>query len=899
MQRVGGSAITLLPGIELRTELGGKESVHLVGIFPEDCDFEDVWTKLQSLGISPADIAKKGPERVFVIFARAAVLIRELGGVVSVHAGRKSNSIEGISNAEEFKQSFKAGLLREHVDLLEVTSERDIAEYRSIVFPAVGANFALAICSDNHDIRSYVPRRPFWVRADRGFRGLLQLLNEPELRAYVGDEPRLLARVRDRPTKIIDTVMLRPTAARSVGQEWFDGVVPLNPGMVAIIGSKGGGKSALADTLALLGHSRSETDFSFLSKERFLAPRQNLGRMFEGTLRWASGAESTRTLADGVDRSQPELVKYLPQNYIERICTEFATTTNSTFDRELREVIYSHVDAADRLDQPTLTDLIAYLTEETEERIASLQGTLAHLNVEVVRLEDRDAPEYRARLEASLAQKLAELEAHDAGKPQVVVPPDADPQAQQESGGLLAEIEVVRSKIAELEATAAQNRSITKANAALVASAEKLLGRITNLDKQVKAFRADAASEASAIGVKLGDLINVTMDREPVLIARDAAAAKRRDAGAELDPSVEGTVANRLASARNILGGLQADLDGPLRRYSAYQEAVAAWESRRAILVGTAVEPESLEGLRALLASVNAIPAELDAKRSERLELVEEIYSAKSDLLAQYQRLFRPVQAFIAGHPVARAKSALTFEASIVASNALSHLLDLLHQGRKGSFAGDSDGRALLTELTNQADLHSAAGAAAFADLLAGHLWSDRREAPPRPVRMREQLRQNVDPESVYDFIFGLDYLQPRFSLMWEGRNLDQLSPGERGSLLLVFYLLIDQRDEPLVIDQPEENLDNETITALLVPAVRAARERRQLIVVTHSPNLAVVCDADQVIHAQIDRANGNQITYTTGAIENPGITPRVVDVLEGTLPAFRNRDAKYHALVE
>jgi predicted ATPase len=112
--------------------------------------------------------------------------------------------------------------------------------------------------------------------------------------------------------------------------------------------------------------------------------------------------------------------------------------------------------------------------------------------------------------------------------------------------------------------------------------------------------------------------------------------------------------------------------------------------------------------------------------------------------------------------------------------------------------------------------------------------------------------------------------------------------------LLLVFYLLVDRGDVPLIIDQPEENLDNQSVFRLLVPCIKNVRNRRQIILVTHNPNLAVVCDAEQVVHAFIDKENGNRVTYTSGAIENPTINEKVVDVLEGTWPAFRNRSIKY-----
>ncbi len=101
----------------------------------------------------------------------------------------------------------------------------------------------------------------------------------------------------------------------------------------------------------------------------------------------------------------------------------------------------------------------------------------------------------------------------------------------------------------------------------------------------------------------------------------------------------------------------------------------------------------------------------------------------------------------------------------------------------------------------------------------------------------------------------------------------------------------------PLIIDQPEENLDNQTIATMLVPAIKYAKEHRQIIMVTHNPNLAVVCDAEQIIHSRLDKVDGNRVVYTTGGIEDPTIVQLIVDVLEGTKPAFDLRDAKYEIL--
>jgi len=84
------------------------------------------------------------------------------------------------------------------------------------------------------------------------------------------------------------------------------------------------------------------------------------------------------------------------------------------------------------------------------------------------------------------------------------------------------------------------------------------------------------------------------------------------------------------------------------------------------------------------------------------------------------------------------------------------------------------------------------------------------------------------------------------------------------------------------------------TREVLLVQCIKEAKQRRQIFIVTHNPNLAVVCDAEQVICAKLDKKDSYRMKYVTGSIENPEINKAIVDVLEGTMPAFDNRDSKY-----
>lgn len=146
----------------------------------------------------------------------------------------------------------------------------------------------------------------------------------------------------------------------------------------------------------------------------------------------------------------------------------------------------------------------------------------------------------------------------------------------------------------------------------------------------------------------------------------------------------------------------------------------------------------------------------------------------------------------------------------------------------------------------------------------------------------------------ISDWLYSTAHITVGYGLKYDGVDIEQLSPGTRGIVLLLLYLAIDAEDDrPLIIDQPEENLDPQSIFQELVHRFRDAKKRRQIIIVTHNANLVVNTDADQVIVAQCGSHRPGQlplITYESGSLENPRIRQRVCDILEGGERAFKER---------
>ena len=123
-------------------------------------------------------------------------------------------------------------------------------------------------------------------------------------------------------------------------------------------------------------------------------------------------------------------------------------------------------------------------------------------------------------------------------------------------------------------------------------------------------------------------------------------------------------------------------------------------------------------------------------------------------------------------------------------------------------------------------------------------------------------------------------------------RSLSQGSPGQQTAALLAFVLGFG--NEPIILDQPEDDLDNTLIYELLVKRIRETKSTRQMIVVTHNPNIVVHGDAEYVI--SLDFPNGQTTVRCSGGLQEISVRDEICRVMEGGREAFQSR---YHRIIQ
>jgi predicted ATPase len=783
----------------------------------------------------------------------------------------------------------------EHVDFV-LTASRSPAQYKERRAQLIkhGVNDRLFDASDAHYFASSEePNRLgqtlCWVKSDVTFRGLWRAIVRFDERVFVGEMPSKLEHMSRTRTKYIDTIEIRRNPGSALTETWFDAALQLNPDLVAIIGNQGNGKSALTDVLALCGNSKVE-GFSFLNADKFCDKQKKAGE-FTATLTWLSGERVTRALDERVGDAEVERVRYVPQGFFEKVTNETEVTEGGRFYSEIRKTLFSHIAPDDRLGCSSLDDLVTLHTKSASAGLSQLRQQLSEINRRIASLEVACGLAEVKRLVAKIEQKEREIATLQASPPAAVAPPPEPSETNDHIERLRAEEREITAEISRTESTMARlkRQRTTLQNAALTLANEErqVRGRVQELQREL----AD-----TGLTIDLTRALMVTHDPKVVEAVLSALGTAIEGAAVKLNPAVEQSLTAQLGRLRSERAGLERQLEEASAVYQAYRARLAEWEEKLFVLTGAdeSVVPDSLRGLRGQLVELQVQkPAELQGLERERAEKCREIHAGLASLARVHEDLTKPVQQHIAREQLTRDRYRLTFDVVLSERGLADGLFSLVSQSG-GSFAGVQAGRDRLRQLVSEADLSTAEGALAFAEHVLDLLRPQAKGVPQTRGDLAALMKKGASVEDVYDLLFSLEYVNPTFALALNRKPLRQLSPGERGILLLVFYLVVDRGDEPLVIDQPEGNLNNQSIVEHLVPVFLAAKGRRQVIIVTHNPNLAVVCDAEQIIHCNMEVAGGHRLQYDSGAVENPKFNRLSMELLEGTAIAFEARRATY-----
>ena len=173
------------------------------------------------------------------------------------------------------------------------------------------------------------------------------------------------------------------------------------------------------------------------------------------------------------------------------------------------------------------------------------------------------------------------------------------------------------------------------------------------------------------------------------------------------------------------------------------------------------------------------------------------------------------------------------------------------------------------------------------------------------------KLKKAAINRNIIEELLTTSFFDIQYNIQYQDDNLREMSEGKIAFVILRLLLDFSNNDFPILIDQPEDDLDNRAIYEELVTYLRNKKLNRQIILVTHNPNIVVGADAEEVIVANQQGNNSLnpdcvKFAYYSGALEDSfnndkeavllskGIREHVCELLEGGTEAFRLREKKY-----
>jgi len=726
--------------------------------------------------------------------------------------------------------------------------------------------------SDAHDaLRIGQPdqARRCWIKGDLTFETLRQACIEPYGRVHIGPEP---------PRGPLQSQTIQALSVSNA--PWLnEETIRFNQGLIAIIGARGSGKTALADLIAAGALALSPR----LSDKSFVRRAQEHLENCEATLHWESGEQTGNRLnrTDMEDLLDHPHVQYLSQQFVDQLCS--AEGLGDELVREIEQVILNSHAVMDRLGAESFQEFLTARLESSRQKRERNRQALDRVSASLT-TERAQKAGIRA-LEKDRDEKEKAIQNDQKDRKSLVAKGNEERARRHEQVCQAAE-----AKRKQMERARRQHQALLSLQADV---SDYRTRQVPALLSEMQEQRADAGLSASDwqqfkldFTGNVDSLLAERVKQAKVNIAQlqgpaPADPPESPDANPNT-PLIAPNAALELQTLR-LLEREQARLRALVgvdaqngKRFSVLSDKITKTEGALSKVVK---QIEHIQGADGRIRDL------IDARRKAYAGIFDAILEEEQELQALYAPIKKRLD--VAEGSLSELSFSVRRHVDIAAWAAAGE--ELLDLRTNGPFKGRGEllrvAREALLPAWSTGDASQAAQA-----LLEFAKDNEDNLKVHRPAA--EEYRMWAG--RVSDWLFGTDHITVGYGLQYEHVEIEQLSPGTRGIVLLLLYLAVDAEDvRPLIIDQPEENLDPQSIFQELVARFRTAKHRRQIIIVTHNANLVVNTDADQVVVAHCGPHRPGQlpvITYESGGLENPVIRRNVCDILEGGEVAFRER---------
>ena len=709
-----------------------------------------------------------------------------------------------------------------------------------------------------------------WIKGELIFESLRQACIEPEGRTFIGPEPPSTAR----PSQTITSMSI-------LKADWISAEpVSLNPGFVAIIGPRGSGKTALADILAA-GTDAAEWD----NQRSFLYRARHLLNGSDVSVSWGEDTEKTTPLIppepDGEDLPQ---VRYLSQQFVERLC--LAEGVSDELLEEMERVVFQAYPSEQRMGIASFTELLD--TKASKHRATLRREREVLISVSDALVNERAAKAGVNALERQLSGLDARIAADQRDMAQLLkAVPGADRQRIEE--------------LTEARNRRSENLAQRMRRKTALAQLEEEVDDVQNnfaptFEMRIRADYADARLNASQ-----WDMFALTFAGDVADLLQRRNEAEAKEISLLQGPSIVSLSVDDLSTAPSYLSTDAKLLEQPISVLEAELKRLHALagidesNNRKVNILQSAITKAGVEAtqLRERIAYAKLADGRIKDLLAKRASAYEKSFAALIAEEEQLRELYEPLRQRIASQSGSLAKLSFRVQRHVNMEQWTQQGEALLDLRKGGPF--QLQGTLLKVSEAKLRDAWESGSAADVSEAMR-QFREENEEAlvTHAPKDAASGAGRQKWARQISSWLYSSDHISIAYSIQYDGMDVEQLSPGTRGILLLLLYLAIDTEDDrPLIIDQPEENLDPQSIYSELVEHFRRAKQRRQIVIVTHNANLVVNTDADQVIVACSEGHVPGRLPkmhYESGGLENASIRKRVCDILEGGEIAFKER---------